>query len=143
MDNWPVCTEWPEDVWNTSSWYAPQIVTAKLNSMAKEGKKLPGVDVVTEIETVVTGTCYALSDGSEGIDFCKYQAPNQLKAHEAYVDILSGDPDHLTFVFEGENIATDIDNVNTEVKSVKIMENGILYIIRDGVRYNVQGQIVK
>ena len=49
MDNWPICTEWPEEAWNTSSWYAPQVVTRKLNQMTKDGKKLPNVDVVTEV----------------------------------------------------------------------------------------------
>ena len=36
-----------------------------------------------------------------------------------------------------------IDNTSASAPAVKFIENGQLYILRDGVRYNVQGQIVK
>ena len=41
-------TEFPEDVWNTSSWYAPLIVNKRLKEMALSGKKLPNENTVTE-----------------------------------------------------------------------------------------------
>lgn len=41
-----------------------------------------------------------------------------------------------------ENSATDLENIE-EVAVVKALVNGELYIIKNGVRYNVQGQIVK
>ncbi|MBR3408130.1 MAG: hypothetical protein IKG86_04740 [Paludibacteraceae bacterium] len=41
-------------------------------------------------------------------------------------------------------ITTGVENVQGDnVQSTKVIENGVLYIIRDGVRYNAQGQIVK
>lgn len=49
-------------------------------------------------------------------------------------------------IVENEQIATDIELVNSPdptAKSQKLMENGQLIIIRDGVRYNVMGARVK
>ena len=40
----------------------------------------------------------------------------------------------------GENEATGMDNITTTDTPVKVIENGQLIIIRDGVKYNVQGQ---
>ena len=40
----------------------------------------------------------------------------------------------------GENAETGIDNIITTDAPVKVIENGQLIIIRDGVKYNVQGQ---
>jgi len=50
----------------------------------------------------------------------------------------------MRFVFNQEQIATGMENVQGDnVQSTKVLENGVLYIIKNGVRYNVQGQIVK
>ena len=105
---------------------------------------LRGVDVDTEISSVVTGTCYVLSGGSNGVGFYLYEYPNQLKAHKAYIDLNGGGaaqaPKHLRFVFDS---ATAIENTDADVKAEKRIENGVLYIIKNGVKYNAQGQTVK
>lgn len=48
---------------------------------------------------------------------------------------------------DGAGMPTEIENVLTEpdghYRSTKVMENGVLYIIYNGVRYNAQGQMVK
>lgn len=36
-----------------------------------------------------------------------------------------------------------VENVNVETKAVKVMENGQLYILRDGVKYNAAGVVVE
>ena len=47
-------------------------------------------------------------------------------------------------IVEHENVATDIESVQPSViSSQKIIENGQLFILKNGVKYNVQGQIVK
>ena len=43
-------------------------------------------------------------------------------------------------VTTGENVETGVDNIVTTDTPVKAIENGQLIIIRDGVKYNVQGQ---
>ena len=105
---------------------------------------LHGVDVETTISDVVLGTCYVLSGGSNGVGFYLYQAPNVLKAHKAYIDLdgsgAAQAPKHLRFIFES---AQGVENVHGEQTSTKVVENGVLYIIKSGVKYNAQGQIVK
>lgn len=48
----------------------------------------------------------------------------------------------VRFVFNNMDTATDIENVISN-DAVKFFENGVLYILRDGVRYNALGQMVK
>ena len=42
-----------------------------------------------------------------------------------------------------ENETTDLDNLITTDAPVKVIENGQLIIIRDGVKYNIQGQVIR
>ena len=45
---------------------------------------------------------------------------------------------------QGENEATGFENITApEGQAIKVIENGQLIIIRDGVKYNVQGQVIK
>ena len=48
---------------------------------------------------------------------------------------------HMTV--NGENGTTAIDDAALEMRTVKTFENGQLIIIKDGVKYNAQGIIVK
>ena len=43
-------------------------------------------------------------------------------------------------VVAGENVETGVEDIITTDAPVKVIENGQLIIIRDGVKYNVQGQ---
>ena len=44
----------------------------------------------------------------------------------------------------GENAATGVDNIVAPAgQAVKAIENGQLIIIRDGIKYNVQGQVIR
>ncbi len=47
------------------------------------------------------------------------------------------------YVAAGENVETGVEDIITTDAPVKVIENGQLIIIRDGVKYNVQGQLVK
>ena len=72
-----------------------------------------------------------------------------MKSFRCYFTIPDGSPatapgKRAKLVFAGEQTATDLENVErTEAPSIKVMENGILYIIRDGRMYNAQGMLVK
>ena len=46
MSEWPICTELPEDVWKTSTWYPHELVDKRIRQFIKEGKKLPSEDTV-------------------------------------------------------------------------------------------------
>ena len=47
------------------------------------------------------------------------------------------------FVVEGENNATAIENLDTNDTAVKFIQNGKLYILREGVVYDATGKMVK
>ena len=49
----------------------------------------------------------------------------------------------MRFIFAEEQTATALDNAETDNMSVKVIENGQLVIIRNGVRYNLQGAVIK
>ena len=111
---------------------------------------LEGVDAattVTDIDGLTRQNCYVLSGTNEyGVGFYKINSDN-LKAHKAYVKyagLQNNAPKRMRFVFNQEQTATDIEDVQGDkVQSTKVIENGVLYILRDGVKYNAQGQIVK
>ena len=98
---------------------------------------LLGVDA----ETAAPANCYVLSGTDQyGVGFYQILG-NTLKAHKAYV-IYTGSaaPKRMRFVF---NQTTDVENANAEMKAEKRIENGQVIIIRNGVKYNVSGQIVR
>ena len=75
-----------------------------------------------------------------------------LGAHKAYMvlDNVPSVPESgqqnapIRFLFRHENTATGIENASANFgESEKRLENGQLIIIKNGVRYNAQGQIVK
>lgn len=63
-----------------------------------------------------------------------------------FPDAAPGAPKHLAKVVFNSNeteTATAIDDVQAREQYTKIIENGMLYIVRDGKMYNAQGQLVK
>lgn len=106
---------------------------------------LHGVDEAT----AAPANCYVLSGHSTdnsvtGVGF--YEFTGTIPAHKAYLTVSGGAayaPKKLRFVFNNEQQTTGIDNAAEALKSEKRFENGQLIIIKNGVRYNAQGQIVK
>ena len=100
--------------------------------------------------TVPSAHCYVLSGADGFVGFYPLSGSYMLTAHKAYIDLdnLPGGPSsaprRLRFVFENEQTATGVEDVQSDnVQSTKVIENGVLYIIKNGVKYNAQGQIVK
>ena len=109
---------------------------------------LQGVDAA---ETA-PANCYVLSgrstDGNTtGVGFYLYTGT--LAAHKAYLiynGSSSGAPKRFRFVFDGEQTTTDIESPSLQGRSgeaSKILRNGQLIIIRNGVEYNANGQMVR
>lgn len=125
----------------SSSYADPVTFTAPNN--------LQGVDE----PTASPANCYVLSGHSSdnsvtGVGF--YQYTGTLKAHKAYVVIGGGGsmaPKRLRFVFEGEQTATGVTNLQgdqmRDCENMKMIRDGQLIIIRNGVEYNAAGQEVK
>ncbi len=106
---------------------------------------LHGVDEAT----AAPANCYVLSGHSTdnsvtGVGF--YEFTGKIPAHKAYLTISDGAayaPKKLRFVFNNEQQATGIDNAADGIMSEKRLENGQLVIIKNGVRYNAQGQVIQ
>ncbi|MBO6306631.1 MAG: starch-binding protein [Paludibacteraceae bacterium] len=72
----------------------------------------------------------------------------KIKSNRAYIDWLnvqdaapSSAPRRRIAVY---NMPTGVENLQTDnVQSTKVIENGVLYLLYNGTKYNVQGQIVK
>lgn len=118
-------------------------VTSEATTAAND---LVGVDV----ETAAPANCYVLSGHSadnsvHGVGF--YQFTGTLAAHKAYAIYGGGAsqaPAHrMRFIFNDEHQATGIENLNQTNMKNKVIEDGQLFIINNGVRYNAQGQVVK
>lgn len=86
-----------------------------------------------------------------GMGLYKYTGTT-LGAHKAYMVLENVPPvpgsgqqnAPIRFLFRHENTATGIENTSANFgESEKRLENGQLIIIKNGVRYNAQGQIVK
>ena len=64
-------------------------------------------------------------------------------AGEAYTVIPAGWAGTLYAIWEVEGPATALENIAVEGKAVKAIVNGQLIIIKNGVQYNAQGQVIK
>ena len=96
----------------------------------------------SDTQIATPANCYVLAGTDGVVGFYHYTAAN-LNAHKAYV-VYSGSnqaPRRMPFIFDQ---ATGMENVQGDnVQSTKVIENGQLIIIRNGVRYNAAGQNVK
>ena len=77
---------------------------------------------------------------------------NKVNAYRAYLDmdaVTGGAPTqmpgrrYIGMDVQGENVETGVEDLFSTDAPVKVIENGQLIIIRDGVKYNVQGQVIK
>lgn len=70
-----------------------------------------------------------------------------IKPFRAYFSISGGGPAHIRRGMPAQIVENDnpegINNTNAEKIAVKAIQNGMLIIEKNGVRYNAQGQIVK
>ena len=96
----------------------------------------------SDTQIATPANCYVLAGTDGVVGFYHYTAAN-LNAHKAYV-VYGGSnqaPRRMPFIFDQ---ATGVENVqNSDIRSQKVVENGQLIIIRNGVRYNAAGQNVK
>ena len=68
-----------------------------------------------------------------------------IPANKAYLHLpaaLAGAPDRMRIVFE-ENNATDINSIEASDKAVKFIENGQLFIKKNGVVYDAVGRVIR
>lgn len=96
-------------------------------------------------DTEVAVGNYILKDNKlcQAADIC------YVNANRAYIvmsEVPDGKPNkvagrkYIGMDVQGENVETGVEDLFTTDAPVKVIENGQLIIIRDGVKYNVQGQ---
>jgi hypothetical protein len=75
---------------------------------------------------------------------------SQLNSFRAYFKVATGSgannaPRHgmPARIIKGEQVATGIEDVRGEVQSLKVLENNQVVIIRNGVKYTIQGQVIQ
>jgi len=91
---------------------------------------------------------YILQNGAEGVGFYKVTATDcTLAPYRAYLScgynaMESVTPAPMRIRFR-EDTTTGVENVQAATNVQKMLINGQLYILRDGVTYTIQGQIVK
>ena len=94
------------------------------------------------------GNNYILQNGAEGVGFYKVTATDcTLAPYRAYLscgyNAMEGvTPAPMRIRFR-EDTTTGVENVQAATNVQKMLIDGQLYILRDGVTYTVQGQIVK
>ena len=95
----------------------------------------------SDTQIATPANCYVLAGTDGVVGFYHYTAAN-LNAHKAYV-VFSGSnnaPRRMPFIFDA---ATGVENVQGNVQSTKVLRDGQLIIIRNGVEYNANGMMVK
>ena len=101
----------------------------------------------TDVAMAAPDHCYVLSDHSSdhtvtGLGFYHYTIP--LNSHKAYV-LISGSsqaPQRLRFIYETPTGIESITNNSSSITN-KIIIDGHLIIIREGVQYNAYGQKIQ
>ena len=65
------------------------------------------------------------------------------KAKETVFTVVCNDVTYTFTVFFVDGVSTALNNVAAPVKAVKVIEDGQIILIRDGVKYNALGAIIQ
>lgn len=103
------------------------------------GKKIEGSNLWIGFPSAVWGDNSSVEHTAvgAGVSFPLSQFPNK---YNDFNFICDGVTYHITLYWvDGEETPTAIGNVEASEKAYKVVEDGVVYIIRDGVKYNVLG----
>ena len=91
-----------------------------------------------------SGHMYVLSGADGVVGFYKLASGTDVPAYKAYITLgsgIAGAPKKLRFVF---NQATGVESIqNSAISIQKVIRNGQVVILRNGVEFNVNGQKLK
>lgn len=95
---------------------------------------------------------YVLNNGTDGVAFYQVLDNNcSVPAYRAYLSCghnanspAPGAPAHKMHLVFLKDAPTGVEDVQgNKLQSTKVFENGVLYIMNNGIKYNVQGQLCK
>jgi hypothetical protein len=87
---------------------------------------------------------YVLSEQSGNIVFASTEENEAVvPVGKAYLDLTGMNAAPALRIVEGENHATNIEQLDRSEKAVKFIENGNLFFLRDGVVYDATGRVVR
>ena len=116
------------------------ITTSEGSSVTHNGVSLIGT--LDQVSVSGTGKLY-LAANNELHWSSTAKTINPFRAYFSVAGLPAGVPPRARIV-ERENVATEVESVpSSAINSQKIIENGQLFILKNGVKYNAQGQIVK
>lgn len=90
-----------------------------------------------------TKTTYVLGHKGDETALYKYTGESQIPAHKAFLELPLGSPAPSLRIAEEIENTTNVDAIHATDKAVKFFENGKLFILREGVVYDVVGRVVK
>ena len=110
--------------------------------------QLLGTDTETLLTADANAYFYALSldSNNENVGFYWMNATGEAfinGAHKAYLKVAKSLAPARYYLFNGENGATGISELQQGEKACKFLENGRLFILKDGHVYDVTGRAVK
>lgn len=141
--------------WSASTWPEITILTSGSASApdAPATNFLHGSQTTVSTADVVSGSYYyyKLANDPEqgGLGWYWDQEDGAAftnGAHKAFLAVPKGGmlgAPKKRFAMSFTDSATGINDVHNEAKSTKVIENGMIYIIRDNVKYSIMGNIVK
>lgn len=107
--------------------------------------KLAGVKVLDITAGLASATEVAVADLDAAVE-ATAAATAVVVDEDKLIITLVGDATLYTLTAEltqNPGPGTALDNVDVEAKTIKMLKNGQLIIIKNGVQYNVQGQVIK
>ena len=119
------------------------LLGVKLNTATKPVEKECGPTTIT-MQPVLSATAEAKTNGASqywlAADNNLHNNVVSIKGLRAIFDVQTTKANVRARAAFNENEATGVEDLFTTDAPVKVIENGQLIIIRDGVKYNVQGQ---
>ena len=112
--------------------------------------QLLGTDAVTTLSADASAYFYGLSlnsaNDTDSVGLYWMNATGEAfinGAHKAYLKVAKSSAPARYYLFNGENGATGIRELQEGEKACKFLENGQIYILKDGHVYDVTGRAVK
>lgn len=133
---------WPGISWLANSEQYKLVIDPEISD-GFGGKRVEGENLWVGFPSADFGACsIEYSALGAGVSFALSNFPQKTK--NQFTMVCAG----TTYTFyvyndKGTDSATSIDNTNVDAKTVKVIENGQLIIIKNGVRYNALGAEVR